>query len=167
MGCDIHVYLEKKVKVNDELKWVNCDYYQKNEYYEEYSGDDSEKEFNIVQFYGERSYTLFGILAGVRDGYNIQISEPKGLPDDVTPEVKSISDYWGSDAHSHSYLTINEIYDFLRAVPITKQSSNPNDNPLKRFLDKMITRYEDEFWNFEGTKDENGDYFRVVFWFDN
>lgn len=34
MGCDIHVYLEKKTVINNVTKWVNIDYWRLNPYYD-------------------------------------------------------------------------------------------------------------------------------------
>ena len=95
------------------------------------------------------------------------ICEPKGLPDDVTPEVKDFFKAWEDDAHSYSYLTINEISDFLRTVPITRESNDPNDNPLKVLFERLVSRYNEEDWGSFEHGDENGDKFRTVFWFDN
>lgn len=65
---------------------------------------------------------MFAILADVRNGYGfagvntgrgfIPIDEPRGLPNDVTEEVKKMSDDYGSDGHSHSYFTVREIKEY-------------------------------------------------------
>lgn len=98
MGCDIHLHVEKKVNG----KWV---------------------EVPDVG-YDNRNYKVFAILANVRNGYGFagcptgrgfkSISEPKGLPDDASKEVKEHSESWGVDGHSHSYLTLKELeaYDW-------------------------------------------------------
>jgi hypothetical protein len=63
--------------------------------------------------YSGRSYSLFSILAGVRDYYGMQsISEPKGLPADVSEAVRGESDDYGCDGHSHSHLTLAELLAF-------------------------------------------------------
>jgi len=64
-----------------------------------------------------RNYTLFGALANVRnasqDGQRIEpISEPKGVPDDATPQYKKLVKNWGVDGHSHTYLTLAEIHAY-------------------------------------------------------
>lgn len=71
-----------------------------------------------------RNYDVFAMLANVRNGRGfagcdtgdgfVPISEPRGLPDDVTPEVRAESDKWGGDGHSHSWLTLAELlaYDW-------------------------------------------------------
>jgi hypothetical protein len=65
---------------------------------------------------------LFAILADVRNGYGFAgcdtgdgfkpIAEPRGLPEDVSPGVKKMSDYWDCDGHSHSYFTLKELLDY-------------------------------------------------------
>ncbi len=73
-------------------------------------------------YYDGRNYNLFAILADVRngrgfagiktgDGFN-PIAPPRGLPDDVSPEVKAESDSWSCDGHSHSHFTLREILDY-------------------------------------------------------
>lgn len=129
MGCDIHLYTESKRTVNGVEKWVNCDYWKKNPYH---GLDNYEKEYDLVSAYSNRNYTLFGILAGVRNGYgNIVISEPKGLPEDVSEEVKKEFDRWGSDGHSHSYFTLEELKDHYALVPPAKISGYVSKDDAK------------------------------------
>ena len=71
------------------------------------------------QPYGGRCYSLFGILAGVRDQSNPMIGAEfnsakfnlKGVPDDASMSVKSMSDEWDIDGHSHNYFTLRELLD--------------------------------------------------------
>jgi hypothetical protein len=55
----------------------------------------------------------------------------------------------------------------LRTVPITRESNDPNDNPLKVLFERLVSRYNEEDWGSFEHGDENGDKFRTVFWFDN
>lgn len=70
----------------------------------------------------DRNYCFFAILADVRngrgfagistgDGFNV-IAEPRGLPKDVSMEIKRENDYWSCDAHSHSYFTLKELLEY-------------------------------------------------------
>jgi len=61
-----------------------------------------------------RNYDWFAILANVRNYDNMldTIAEPKGLPDNCSSETNSISERWGPDGHSHSWLTLKELIDF-------------------------------------------------------
>lgn len=93
MGCDIHLCLErrlrkeKKVIVSPEIKRENGTIRKELSYI-------MEKKWlscNITGFYGtwgDRHYGMFAKLADVRNDWNIQpISEPRGIPEDITSEV--------------------------------------------------------------------------------
>jgi hypothetical protein len=110
MGADIHLFSEKKRSINGEDKWVNTDYWSINPYFGE---DDSEVELELVSLYNNRNYELFNILAGVR-GNGPSISQPRGLPDDVSSIVKKESDRWDGDGHSHSYFTLEELKNYFK-----------------------------------------------------
>lgn len=123
MGCDIHFYVERKV----DGKWLSADRWTPNEY----ANDEGEPPFCVEyhdHFYTGRNYSLFGILANVRNGVGFAgcdtgdgfkpIAMPKDLPSDVSPEVKAESDRWGCDGHSHSWFTLAELraYDWKGQV---------------------------------------------------
>lgn len=84
MGCDIHFYVENKF----EGKW-----------------------FNVFsdEWYVDRNYLLFGLLAGVRSNLLNPISPIKGLPSDVSPFVLKERESWSVDAHSMSYYLLSEL----------------------------------------------------------
>lgn len=116
MGCDIHFYVEKR----EGDKWISADKWTPDKW----SEDGSLAVDYDDRFYRSRNYDLFAMLADVRngvgfagcdtgDGFN-PIATPKGLPDDVSPEVKKESGDYGVDGHSHSYLTLSELeaYDW-------------------------------------------------------
>lgn len=122
MGCDIHIFVERK----EGDKWVSADKWTPNKYYDP-AEPEGEKPLVVDyddRIYRGRNYDLFGILANVRNGRGFAgivtgkpftpISMPKGLPGDVSDEVRSESDYWEGDGHSHSWLTLAELeaYDW-------------------------------------------------------
>lgn len=124
MGCDIHLYVERKV----DGVWQSADQWEPNEYADE--GEDGLEIPYQKRFYSGRNYDLFGILADVRngrgfagvdtgDGY-VPMDDPRGLPEDVSPQVKADSDHWGSDGHSHSWFTVSELlaYDWTRTTKL-------------------------------------------------
>lgn len=119
MGCDIHLYVEKRVAG----KWVSADKWIKSE--------DDPKRMRLSYkdaFYHDRNYDLFAILANVRNGHGFAgcktgdgfnpIAEPRGLPEDVCELVRAESDAWDCDGHSHSYFTVAELmrYDWTQTV---------------------------------------------------
>ena len=114
MGCDIYLYVERKV----DDKWITADKWTPDPY-----ADEGEESRLIVDyhdcFYSERNYDLFAMLADVRNERGFDgcvtgggfkpISTPRGLPDDVSPEVRRESDELGLGFHSHSWLTLAEL----------------------------------------------------------
>jgi len=112
MGCDIHFYVEKKV----EGKWVSADTFK-----EEKDGPETYYH-QTTEFYGDRNYNLFAILADVRNGRGfagcetgegfVPISQPRGFPRNVSKETQRASDGMGADGHSHSWLTLRELLDY-------------------------------------------------------
>ena len=83
MGCDIHLHVE--IRVND--KW------------EHYS-----------EPYITRDYELFTKLANVRnDSKVVPISDPRGLPTDISSVTALCAEWCAADWHSHSWLSAAEI----------------------------------------------------------
>jgi hypothetical protein len=134
MGCDIHFFVEKQSidskrnnKINEvfeadesenTFEWVTADKYSINKYYSP-DEDDGEPEYIIEysdRFYNGRNYALFEYLSGVRGDDDNAISKPRGVPKDVSNTVKYEIDSYGSDGHSHSYFTLDELlqYDFSK-----------------------------------------------------
>lgn len=128
MGCDIHVHVEYRRnictgKADDgsyqfEERWFCGDYFSLNPFFT--TGDEEEKQYQLVRFCEGRNYARFATLANVRNyGGTPYISEPRGLPIDVTEAVRMESESWGADGHSHSYLTLRELIDFKnRRIPL-------------------------------------------------
>lgn len=131
MGADIHLFSEKYKTVNGVQKWVNADYWKINPYF---GIDDYEPELELVSIYRNRNYNLFNVLAEVR-GNGPSISQPRGLPDDVSDIVKKESDRWDGDGHSHSYFTLAELKKYY------KENSHTTHNG---FLSKRVIKELDE-----------------------
>jgi len=121
MGCDIHVHYEIRT---EQGAWKHYDWEAKHvvgKY------EDGERKLSYDAYFKDplhvdRNYNLFAVLADVRNGRGFAgvytgeefkpISPPRGLPDDVSPEVRNESDEWGVDGHSHSWLTLAELLAF-------------------------------------------------------
>lgn len=112
MGCDIHLYKEKKVNG----KWVTADEWAPCD-----DGDDDKGiEVPWENRFTGRNYELFGLLSkGVRREHPFSI-EARGLPADASPEVREESEGWGVDGHSHSHLTLQELKDLHETVKAGK-----------------------------------------------
>lgn len=102
MGADIHIYAERKLR---DGTWSMCRDYKATspQLYEGLKLADDTYPMLFTKARG-RHYDFFAALAGVRgDG-----PEPKGLPPDVSPLVKEISDGWDVDGHSHSWYSARD-----------------------------------------------------------
>jgi hypothetical protein len=113
MGCDIHMYVEKKVKGIGWVRWQRTDVEKHGEY--SYVRD--------YYAYSKRNYRLFSILAGVRseDRSVGPIVQPRGIPHDASREVKAEFELWDADGHSHSFLTLEELLKYDWSKPIKHQ----------------------------------------------
>lgn len=114
MGCDIHLFVEKKAGDH----WISVDQWT--------PGEDGGRGEAYVHYrnayYSNRNYELFAILADVRNGTGfagidtgdgfVPIAMPKGLPFDLSPEVKREADSWEGDGHSHSWHTLEDLLEF-------------------------------------------------------
>jgi hypothetical protein len=160
MGCDIHLFAEKKMVPKwgqfwKSPKWVSIDKYTRNPDFGQYEG---EREFEVARedriYTDGRNYNLFCALAGVRSyqftGEPPVVSEPKGLPDDCCPEIIQEAKNWGSDGHTHSWLTLKEMEDF---------DWSPYGATCDDFMTEVFSKLRDQSSNPENV--------RIVFWFDN
>jgi hypothetical protein len=126
MGADIHFYVEKWTSSNNyegprdlsedrdqklnevledvpsKFRWVSADKW-------ELEDGNWHVPYNL-EYYNRRNYYIFSILADVRNGSGIEpINYPKGIPDDASTGYLYNCDQWDSDAHSHSYFTLEEL----------------------------------------------------------
>lgn len=114
MGCDIHMYVEYKKKDSD--KWENGDFFRLNPY----GYLKGESKFSVVKIHGDRNYSLFSTLAGIRD-YTEKVkpvADPKDFPEDACKLVKNEFIKWDSDAHTPSWLTLKELRDYQDTNPV-------------------------------------------------
>jgi hypothetical protein len=117
MGCNIHLFTERKRTINSKEKWVSIDYLKLNPYFGEY---ENEEQFEVVELYGDRNYEMFSMLASVRNYHNNPIiSEPKGFPKDCCDFINKMKHFWEGDGHSHSFFTLKELKDFRKKNKVT------------------------------------------------
>ncbi len=124
MGCDIHTYIEKLITIykSNHSKWVNVDNWRFNPYFNE-NDPEGEEKLTICSIYRDRNYGLFSILANVRN-YSDQpyISQPKGLPVDISKVTRDEAIRWGEDGHSFSYFTLQELKTEREKYKVIKHS---------------------------------------------
>jgi len=137
MGCDIHLYVE----------------------YSEYKNRPN--DYWSFQFPVERRYYLFGLMAGVR-GEN-KLYNTKGIPKDISFITENDYKEWGEDAHSVSWLSVDEyekcIKTFIKDInkenkgnELNLETSSVLEFVLLNLLKDMVKRFVNV---------------RIVFWFDN
>ena len=125
MGCDIHFFTERKTaslnyegpkdlqdernsKIEEVIegkplteRWVSADRWELQE-----------DGWSHEEAYWSRNYYLFSILADVRNGGDVDpISYPRGVPKDASSAYSYMVQRWDSDAHSHSYFTLEELLE--------------------------------------------------------
>lgn len=111
------------------------------------------------QPYGGRCYSLFGILAGVRNTSNTMIGGEfnlKGVPDDASPTVKATSDDYDLDGHSHNYFTVQELLDSDYNKMDKNELTTLGIDPY--FFNTTIPQLQ---------KIGRPEDVRIIFWFDN
>lgn len=190
MGCDIHLYKEKKING----QWVSADEGWNDEYNDGYEDVPYDNRFT------DRDYDLFGFLCkGVRREFDYSLIE-KGMPEDCSEKVKALAKHWDCDGHSHSYLTLNELKEAWRMLESLKTpvSGMKDAEQLKKLNESLQSESPDysllypycqwtnqpnciEFqvdiparYMLSGVKKLidlfdgiDGDDHRIVFWFDN
>lgn len=150
MGCDIHFYIEK---MNQYRVWENVDVWVPK-----WWGNESEidekwfKELSNQSFCSERNYTLFGVLAGVRDTEVEPLDYPRGLPDDVSSIVKA---ELYDEIHSKSWFLLKELYNYDWHI---YSSGECEYDSLHNFRENVIPKLE---------QIGDPDKVRIVFGFDS
>lgn len=155
MGCDIHIWAERKTA-------------------------DGYEPITDVQFaegsapFDWRSYGMYGFLADIRNYSAIQpIAERRGFPEDASHDAaEDYHDYWGVDAHSPSWLTVQELtaFDYDQPLEDRRVMRNNNGGSTCDPGEGEMTTYRaflgvQFFADLEKLAACGAD--RVVFWFDN
>ncbi len=140
MGCDIHMFGEVfNGSVWEPILWRDdagiASFYR--------------EEDDLQALYDGRWYAFFGALSdGVR-GYR---GEPaRGIPSDCSHFIKRRYEGWGEDAHSASWLSLEELYS------LRKEYEDVHSD-ISYGFDEIISRVE---------RLTDGERVRVVFWFDS
>lgn len=167
MGCDIHSYAERKT----DGQWHHV------------VGVFGSSKYPSNEPFDWRDYSVFAFLAGVRNYSDVTpIMEPRGLPEDASQSVKDEHEVWYGDAHTASWLLIEELNNFdydqtmedrrvaRRVVnPITGGgwtdggcTANPGEGRPMTYREFLGHGFFDDLAVLNKIGAE-----RVVFWFDN
>ena len=148
MGCDIHIVVERRRK--GRPNWVGI-----------YSSDAAYPIIRKNMLAARRDYAFFACVAGVRgeapDG--VKKLYQRNLPEDMSELTRE--QFWRcpTDYHSASYATPQEFCQQWIAANGTRE---------EHFRSKEV-RPDYAVYDLLGidSTDDDGDEFRVVFWFDN
>lgn len=204
MGCDIHMFIE--YKCGNGLPWQAddhhvatwegrcrdnnphtpdewCSYCVASHVHntEQWRCDYGYLDFGQVNITC-RNYNLFAQLASVR---GLGPREPRGLPGDVSPVIRAAAEAWGSDGHSHSYMSAEELKQvlleemqwkpcdpkfndaFVRPWSISDIDNRPPYwTPILRYCDKLKEEKSIDK-QILGQDVSSEVQIRLVFWFDN
>lgn len=106
----------KKKRINgkwEQVKGFISDWYNTDIPY--FSSDEYRNSNSPID---RRNYTLFSWLAGVRSSSKkvTKISDPRGIPENCSNSIKAEVVGYGSDGHSHSWVSIDELMNGLDKV---------------------------------------------------
>lgn len=200
MGCDIHLWMEIKKKYPNPASkpaWETLGNVFVNPYYRSEFGLPTLSPFDYErnakftsQPYSGRNYDLFAILANVRngvgfagvdmgDGFN-PIDEPRGVPTNASDFYRKKVEDYGSDGHSHSWMTLEDFdeYDWeqttthrgmvdMNEYKVFKEKGKPNgySGGVSGGIVKMISNEKmDELIKEGKTDDEKHHYYTQVEW---
>lgn len=154
MGCDIHSHAERR------------------------GADGTWKLVQGVHPFSDRSYEIFGFLAGVRNYSAVTpIVQPRGFPKDACTQVVREFKSWEGDAHTPSWITLQELlgYDYEQTMEDRRctRQLGPNHftgaatcapgegekQTVRQFLGPAF------FQDLAKLQSAGAD--RIVFWFDN
>lgn len=155
MGCDIHIYAERR---NDSGQYYMAKF-----------------DFSALE---NRSYGTFAWLAGVRNYSGIiPISEPRGIPNDLSEGVLHEKESWDGDGHNHSWLSVAELMmiDYNQIIEDRRHTVQTGPNSWNGCATCEVSNgVRETLGNFLGASiiaeiqqlHEAG-IDRIVFWFDN
>jgi len=154
MGCDIHVYRERRI---DGI-WETDTLVEKE--------DDTYSSYESGVGYVSRSYVMFGALSGVRSDSPIKPpAEDRGFPEDATDINQACSDQMDADGHSHGWLDMAELSKLIR----------DHEEAIVLYEDHEFSEYAQV--NLRDLQEQagKGDYFaglapedcRILFFYDN
>lgn len=120
---------------------------------------ETEQGFDVIKSmrpFDDRNYGVFEFLADVGSCTNCgPISGPRGLPADASYRVREEYLSWGDDAHTPSWLTVDELMRFDYDTPF-------DCDALDTYRDFLGEKFFDDLAALKAAGAT-----RVVFWFDS
>ena len=120
MGCDIHFNVEKQ---DASGKWRSA---------------------TPKNLYIGRNYLLFGYLAGVRSNVDPKFP-PRGFPTDASAKVQANYKKWAGDAHTASYLTLEELIEISKLEINYPVYLHPGDYKKYKNGESSISFYTEKY----------------------
>ena len=161
MGCDIHLYVEKRLKNGDWAFVRNLNEGINGEGLRPW-GEQGKAVGGFWRLSG-RNYNLFSRLAGVRGPG----PAPKGLPNDVSEFLDEEHERYRSDAHSASWAPPLEFMEEYIASMQAYDEGAPLDKYMQIRLAEGVERALEVFMRDMCSLDTDGHEYRFVYWFDN
>jgi len=148
MGCYIHIHME--TRLSEKESWS------------ETSGNFGSEKWPATAPFDDRNYITFAFLADVRnyDDWIPCVIPPRGFPKDACEGVRMQFEEWSGDAHTPSWLTLEELMSYDYGVFIKDDEGKPS--PLSEWLGEKFFK---EMHQMLDHGDPNN--VRIVFWFDN
>lgn len=148
MATQIHAYSE----VRKGNEWVAT---AKDTFNEEKPNRFGWVNASMARVPVAEKYPFYGLLLdGARASHPWSFHQ-RGMPEDVSEEVRSVSDSFGFEGYGHSHLTLKELTEKYLELMV----SGPEAKELMVYLRQLIEHLQLE--------DKPHEDVRVVFWFDD
>lgn len=168
MGCDIHVYVEKK---NQDGEWETPPALFDEDLFIQGKKGDFDAAWGCdtsYEFYSRRGvkimrdYSLFSVITNGSVRLNVDIDtpemNPKGIPNDLSEQVNFIYTRGEYDWHTPSYFTLKELHTIRVATLLLE---HPLLTSYLKVLETIITK------SFDIPSGADLNDYRIIFWFDN
>ena len=148
MATCIHVYSE----IRKKNEWIAN---ERETYNEEKPNRFGWVNATMRRVYCPENYRFYGLLAD-----EVRTSWPwsfpiKGMPADVSEEIRSVCDSFGFEGYGHSYLTLKELVEKYLELMVSGKEARELMAYLRQLIDCLL-----------GLSDNHNN-IRIVFWFDN
>lgn len=148
MTTQIHVYSE----LRENQRWVATE----RDTYKEYEPNRfgwTKVTMNKVSC--PENYSFYGLLLkGARSSWPWSF-EQRGMPKDVSEEVRNACDSFGFESYGHSHLTLKDLVEKYLELMASGEEAKPLMAHLRLLIQSLSELSEDH------------SSIRIVFWFDN